>query len=186
MSRVAELAMVAYDTNAPESQVLQGWLMHDNFLLRGLLGSVYEFLWANPYQPGLSYYHVPLLFHDDLFGRLFIRSSWEENAKWLGYFGGQLQVFEDGRPSLIDAQKSQQPIQMSEALVLPAAYGSKFKLTLEEEQGVFVLALKPRTVYEVEVDDEEMREEATDPGGILSLQLPSKVAVGVRLREAKR
>ena len=31
--------MVAYDTNAPESQVLQGWLMHDNFVMRGMLGS---------------------------------------------------------------------------------------------------------------------------------------------------
>jgi hypothetical protein len=49
-----------------------------------------------------------------------------------------------------------------------------------------VLALKPRQIYDIEVDDEEMREESTDPGGILSLQLPAKVEVGVRLREAKR
>jgi hypothetical protein len=186
MSRAAELSIVAYDTNAAESQVLQGWLMHDNFLLRGMLGSVYEFLWANPYQPGLSYYHVPLLFHDDLFGRLFIRSSWEENAKWLGYFGGELQVFEDGKPGVVNPVASKEPIQMAEALVLPAGYGRKFKLKLDEEQTIFVLALKPRQIYEIEVDDEEMREESTDPGGILSLQLPAKVEVGVRLREAKR
>jgi len=31
LSRVAELEMVAYDSNAPESQVLQGWLMNDRF-----------------------------------------------------------------------------------------------------------------------------------------------------------
>src|SRR5438046_1478985 len=56
MSRAAELAMVPFDTNAPSSQILQGWLMHDNFLLRSTLGAPYEFLWANPYHPGLSYY----------------------------------------------------------------------------------------------------------------------------------
>ena len=56
--------MVAYDTNAAESQLLQGWLMHDHFMLRGTFGAPYEFLWANPYQPGLSYYHVPLVYHN--------------------------------------------------------------------------------------------------------------------------
>ena len=62
LSRAAELAMVAYDANAPDTQVLQGWLMHDKYLMRGAFGIPYEFLWANPYQPGLSYYHVPLVF----------------------------------------------------------------------------------------------------------------------------
>ena len=40
-SRAAELAMVAYDNNAAESQYLQGWLMQDRFLMRGALGSLY-------------------------------------------------------------------------------------------------------------------------------------------------
>ena len=48
-----------------------------------------------------------------------------------------------------------------------------------------MVALKPRQAYEVEVDDEEMREEWTDTGGILSLQLPTKIPVGVRMREVK-
>jgi hypothetical protein len=49
MSRAAGLAMVAYDTNALDSQLLQGWLMRDRFTMRGSLGAVYEFLWANPF-----------------------------------------------------------------------------------------------------------------------------------------
>src|SRR5262249_15321323 len=57
LSRAAELAIVAYDTNAAPGQVLQGWLMHDKFMLRTPFGAPYEFLWANPYLPGLSYYH---------------------------------------------------------------------------------------------------------------------------------
>src|SRR5579871_3150488 len=80
LSRAAELAMVAYDPNAPDTQVLQGWLMHDKYLMRGAYGTPYEFLWANPYQPGLSYYHVPLVFYAPERGRLFIRSSWEDSA----------------------------------------------------------------------------------------------------------
>jgi hypothetical protein len=186
MSRIAELCMVAYDNNAPESQILQGWLMHDNFILRGTFGVTYEFLWANPYQPGLSYYLVPLLFHDDMFGRLFIRSNWEENAKWLGYFDGELQYFDDGRPTILNPQLSQAPIVLPEGVVLSANYAKKFKITLDEGETVFIVALKPRQAYEIEVDGEEMREETTDPGGILSLQLPAKVEVGVRMREAKK
>ena len=54
LSRAAELSMVAFDTNSPESQVLQGWLINDHFLMRGAFGITYEFLWANPYQPGLG------------------------------------------------------------------------------------------------------------------------------------
>jgi hypothetical protein len=186
MSRVAELCMVAYDSNAPESQILQGWLMHDNFILRGTLGVTYELLWANPYQPGLSYYLVPLQFHDDMFGRLFIRSSWEENAKWLGYFDGELQYFEDGKPAIMNPQLSLAPIVLPEGVVMSANYAKKFKIQVEEGATVFIVALKPRQAYEIEVDDEEMREEFTDPGGILSLKLPPKISVGVRMREAKR
>ena len=185
-SRAAELSMVAYDNNAPESQILQGWLMHDNFMMRGTYGITYEFLWANPYQPGLSYYLVPLVFHDDLFGRLFVRSSWEENAKWLGYFDRQLQMFDEGKPTILNTQLSLDPIALPEAIVLTANYAKKFKITVDEGETVFVVALKPRQAYEIEVDDEEMREEWTDPGGILSLQLPSKVSIGVRMREVKK
>ena len=77
MARAAEMAMVAYDDNALESQYLQGWLMQDRFLMRGGWG-VYEFLWANPYQPGLSYFHMPLVFHEVATGHLFARTSWDK------------------------------------------------------------------------------------------------------------
>jgi hypothetical protein len=184
MSRAAELSMVAYDNNAQESQILQGWLMHDNFMMRGTFGVTYEFLWANPYQPGLSYYLVPLVFHDDLFGRLFIRSSWEEDAKWLAYFGGELQVFDDGKPTVLNPKLSFDPIRLPEAIVMPGNSAAKFKITMEEGESLFIISLKPRHIYEIEVDDEEMREESTDAGGILALQLPAKVPIGVRLREA--
>ena len=31
--------MVAYDRNAPESRSLQGWLTHDDFILRSTFGA---------------------------------------------------------------------------------------------------------------------------------------------------
>ena len=142
MSRAAELSMVAYDNNAQESQILQGWLMHDNFMMRGTFGVTYEFLWANPYQPGLSYYLVPLVFHDDLFGRLFIRSSWEEDAKWLGYFGGELQVFDEGKPTVLNPKLSFDPIRLPEAIVMPANSAAKFKITMEEGESLFIISLE--------------------------------------------
>ena len=117
LARTAELAMVAFDTNAPSTQVLQGWLMHDRFMLRSTFGAPYEFLWANPYQPGLSYYLVPLVYYNPDFGKLFVRSNWEENARWFGYFDGVMQIFEEGHASLIDPQRATAPLSLEEAVV---------------------------------------------------------------------
>ena len=174
--------MVPFDNNSNQTLVLQGWLMHDSFLLRGTFGVTYEFLWANPYQPGLSYYHVPLVFHDDLFGRLFARSSWEENARWLGYFDGELQLFQDGKVTLLNPEISEGPLSLDEAVVYFGRNAQRFTALLQPEEDAFVLGLKPRAVYQIEVDDEELVEQSTDPGGILSLRLPRQVKVGVRIR----
>jgi len=184
LSRAAELSMVAFDANAPDSQVLQGWLINDHFLMRGPFGIPYEFLWANPYQPGLSYYHIPLIFHDETFGRLFIRSSWDESASWLGIFDGEAQLFQDGKVTILNPQLTTAPLPLTEAIVLFGAAPMKFKVKLEEEDAVFVVGLKPRQTYNVEVDDQEMCEVTADAGGILTLALPRKTEVGVRLEEA--
>ncbi|HVN04686.1 MAG TPA: hypothetical protein VMT86_09735 [Bryobacteraceae bacterium] len=183
LSRAAELSMVSYDTNAAGSQFLQGWLMNDNFLLRGTFGAPYEFLWANPYQPGLSYYQAPLVIHDSLFGRLFVRSSWEESATWLGWFGGELQVFNEGRVTDLDPQDETEPLDLGRAMILFGSHTLKFKVTVPRQEPVFVVGLRPRRNYLIEVDDEELAEASTDPGGILALDLPHDAEVGVRLRE---
>lgn len=182
LSRAAELSMVAYDSNAPGSQILQGWLMNDHFLLRGTFGAPYEFLWANPYQPGLSYFQAPLVMHDILFGRLFVRSNWEESAVWLGFFSGDLQMFEDGRITVLDPQVAAEPLDLGRAVILFGAHTQKFKVSVEGKQPVFVVGLKPRQNYLIEVDDEELSEEQSDPGGIVALDVPRDTEIGVRLR----
>ena len=175
--------MVAYDTNAPESQVLQGWLTHDLFLMRGGFGIPYEFLWANPYQPGLSYYHVPLVYYNPEFGRLFIRSSWDNSALWFGAFDGVMQFFQDGHVTVLNPRLTQAPLGLTEALVYFGHNTRKFEVTLDEEQAVFVIGLEPRHTYAVEVDDEEMFEATTDAGGILALlDVPHGRPIGVRFK----
>ncbi len=167
LSRVAELEMVAFDANAPESQVLQGWLMNDRFLMRGMFGIPYELLWANPYQPGLSYYHVPLVYHDEMFGRLFARSSWEDDATFAGFADGQLQVFQDGAVTMIKPEVSREPIEIDDATLFFGRDTHRFKLPAKEIVDAFVVGLEPGRAYQVEIDDEEMWEAKSDPGGIL-------------------
>jgi hypothetical protein len=179
LSRAGELAMVALDTNAPESQVLQGWLMNDRFLLRGTFGIPYEFLWANPYQPGLSYYHVPLVLHDEICGRLLVRSSWEDDALWAGYLDGHLQEFIEGRVAPLDPHSAHPPLDLDEAVIVFSAQAQRFYAGAKEANDIFVVGLEPRTPYHVEVDDEEMREMPSDPGGIVYLK-GVRAGVGVR------
>jgi hypothetical protein len=181
IGRAAELALVAYDDNALESQFVQGWLMQDRFLMQGGLGSVYEFLWANPYQPGLSYFHVPLVFHDASTGHIFARTSWDEDATWLGYFDGNLQLFKDGKIQSLRPGATIKPVRIGDALMLSAESKDAVRLQANAE-AVFVLNLMPRTIYEVEVDDEEMTEAETDAGGTLVLSFPEGTDAGVRIR----
>ena len=170
MSRAAGLAMVAYDTNALESQLLQGWLMRDRFVMRGSLGAVYEFLWANPYQPGLNYDHVPLVFHEPHTGEVFARTSWDEDATWIGYFDGRLQLFQNGTPSDPAAGRGSQARPGRDRRPSPAPLrtdAAKFRL---ENETLFVLGLAPRSEYAVEIDDQELEFLDTDAGG--TLQVP--------------
>jgi hypothetical protein len=183
LSRAVELAMVALDVNAAESQVLQGWLMHDHFMLRGTFGAPYEFLWANPYQPGLSYYHVPLIYHNEDFGKLFVRSTWDEDAEWFGYFDGGMQMFSQGHITPLSTQLNAPPISLKEAMICFAQRARKFQFTLDEEEAVFILGLQPKRTYQVEIDDEEIFEAETDRGGILELDVPRGKPVGMRIKE---
>ena len=180
LSRAAELAMVAFDANAEESQYLQGWLMHDHFQLRGPLGAPYEFLWANPYQPGLSFTLLPLVYHNPDSGAVFIRSDWEETADWFGFSGGSAQLFRDGRVSALTLAGTP-PLALRSALVI---FGdSRFRVKLAEEQeAVIVVGLRPNLFYQVEIDDEEVFEEPADRGGVLVLDVPRGKEVGVRLK----
>lgn len=183
LTRAAGLSMVAFDNNATETQFLQGWLIQDRFLMRGVYGAPYEFLWANPYQPGLSYFHLPLGFHDPHSGALFIRSSWEDDAVWFGLFRGEAQLFEDGKITVLTGKGpvSARPIQVGATNVLAGRSPMKFRIGSEL---LFIVGLKQHQHYLIEVDDEELREEETDSAGTLELHFPAERKAEVRIEEA--
>ncbi len=180
LSRATELSMVAYDNNATDSQFLQGWLLQDRFLMRSAFGIGYEFLWANPYQPGLSYYHFPLAHHDPESGSLFVRSSWEEDATWFGRAGREWQMFQDGKITALDTQRPRPPLAIGETTIFVASGPVKFEV--KNASRAYIIGLQPRARYEVEVDDEEMREIPADGAGTLELDFPADTSTGVRLR----
>jgi hypothetical protein len=184
-SRAAGFAMVALDPNSQEIQYLQGWLMQDRYLMRDPLGVLYEFLWANPYQPGLSYELLPLVFHDTSTGHVFARTSWDEDATWIGYFEGHLQVFRDGKLETLRSGVSTRPVRVGDAVLLsaPAPENDGTVRFAAATEVTVVLGLAPRSSYDIEIDDEELGEGETDAGGTLVVALPAETEAGVRIRK---
>lgn len=187
LARAAGLAMVAYDNNDLKNQFLQGWLIQDRFLMLNPFGAPYEFLWANPYQPGLSYYQLPLVFHDANSGALFVRSAWDENADWFGFYGGEAELFHDGRITVLNANASgpsssaPKTLRLGQASVVLGRPPLQF--SMKDGGTIVAIGLKPRQRYLVETDDEEMQEVSTDRGGTLVLEYPLGRVAGVRIHE---
>jgi hypothetical protein len=190
-SRAAEFALVAYDGNAQPHQFLQGWLMQDRFLLRSTFGITYEFLWANPYLPGLSFTYMPDLYHEH--GRLFTRAGWEEDAPWFGFWSGQAQSFRDGQRVQVNLAARAAPLDLGPVRVFFAGPEARFERgwlpAAEEgekpvEAAAFVLGLESNAAYDVEVDLEEMVEMKADEGGILAFRHPAGQKAQVRVRKA--
>jgi hypothetical protein len=191
-SRAAELALVAADPNAKPASFLQGWLMLDRFLMRGALGAPYEFLWADPYLPGLSYSYMPDLYHGS--GRLFARASWEEDATWFGLWDGEVQLFSDGKRYAVEARAGHPPVDLGPVRVFFGGGNLRFQTgwwkkpdedSKAVEQVAFVVGLEPSTLYDYEVDGEEMDEARTDRSGILELHFAPDIQAGVRLHKAQ-
>jgi hypothetical protein len=93
-------------------------------------------------------------------------------------------MFADGRLTAVNPRRVAGPIPLGEAMVALGPGARKFRVMLDEEKAVFLVGLEPRRAYQVEIDDEEMFEGVTDPGGIMELDLPHGREVGVRVREA--
>jgi hypothetical protein len=193
-SRAAELALVAADPNAQPAQFLQGWLMQDRFLLRTTLGAPYEFLWANPYLPGLSYTHAPPYFHAH--GRLLARSGWEDGAAWFGYGlgAGALGLLDrNGRRSTLDMHAAHPPIELGAVRIFRAANGLQFEAgwTAGEEdsrptgQVAFLLGLTPNESFTVDSPGEKQLVVQSDEGGIVELHLRPERKGRVRLSPVK-
>jgi hypothetical protein len=172
LARAAGMAMVASDPNSNETQYAQGFLMQDRFIMRDTFGAPYEFLWANPYQPGLAYSLLPLVFYDAQRGALFVRSSWDEDARWFGIVGREFQLFDDGRVHVLEMgpeAASPKPLEIGPAEVL------QWRVPLRVDAGaetIFVVGGRPGVNYKVEIEDEEMQEADADRAGTVRVDLP--------------
>ena len=95
-----------------------------------------------------------------------------------------MQMFQNGRLSVLNAQSVSAPISLGDAAVYLAHGPLRFEVRLDEEDAVFVLGLKAGANYQVEVDDEEVCEMPAGRGGILALtDVPRGKPVGIRLKE---
>ena len=82
-ARVAGQILVAIDPNLQESQFLQGWAMEEGAMISQGEGVAYEYLWGNPYMPGVSYQNLDPWEYDEHEGRLFARSDWTSGSCWI-------------------------------------------------------------------------------------------------------
>ncbi len=183
-SRAAELSLVAFDPNALETQFVQGWCMQDRFMMRDPFGAPYEFFWANPYHPGLSYHNAPLMLHHRERGLLVARTSWDEDAVWFYHDGRLMQSFAGGRIRHLTAADLETPLVLGQLTVRSLPPGGRFEVATGEETACYVVGLEPRARFEIEVDDEEIYELETDAGGILVLEFPANRKAGVLVRKA--
>jgi hypothetical protein len=92
-----------------------------------------------------------------------------------------MQLFDEGKVTTLAPRA--EPLSIDQAVICFGQSAQRWKVKLgEEEDAVFLVGLKPRTAYEVEIDDEEMFEGETDAGGILQLALIKGREMGIRIR----
>ena len=174
VSRIAELLLVAYENTWEEYQFLQGWLRHDEYSLTNPLGAPYEFLWLNPYLPGLSYFSAPAIVHDELRGRLFARAGWQEGDLWAGYFNSQLQVFAEGKRFVVRREDEQAPLVFPDTVVVLARVPMSIKVRAPEAAVIYMVGLGKGKSYNFVINKRTFRTYEAGRGGIIVLKNPPK------------
>jgi hypothetical protein len=101
-------------------------------------------------------------------------------------YQGEAQLFEDGKITVLNqsapAGANPKPIAVGETSVLLGRSPMRFSV---EGGTTLVVGLKARRKYQIETDDEELREIETDRAGTLVLEHPADRMAGVRIVEAK-
>jgi len=90
VTHIAALALVGVDPDLQNAQFLQGWAMEDRQMISEGPGVAYEFLWADPYLPGIGYQSLDPWVYQSA-GRLFARTDWTNDACWIAISAAGLQ-----------------------------------------------------------------------------------------------
>ena len=175
LGRVAEMLLVSYEIGVRDFQFLQGWLRNDSFTLTGPLGAFYEFLWINPYVPGLSPSSGPIATYDSVRGRVFARHSWDDGALWLGWFGGKLTVLENGKPRVVSPGKDPVVFTLPDAAILLGGQEGKAELTIEKGRlpfgpHIWVVGLAHGMRYPIKIGKSDFQMYNADRGGVVELR----------------
>ena len=183
LSRAAELALVAYDSNAAENQFLQGWLDAGSFPdARRLWALLMNFCGPTPTSRSELFSDAAGVLHNLLTGHVFARTSWDEDAIWLGYFDGQLQTFRDGKIETLKAGAATEPVHVGEAIILSAQDKESTRFRADAE-AVFVLNLAPHAIVTTwRSTTKSCAKRKPDIGGTPVLPLPEGIATGIRVK----
>ena len=111
---------------------------------------------------------------------LFMRSSWDEDATWLGYIDGKAEVLREGKPQPLQVNKT---LIIGQSVITPAKSPMRFEVAADQAEAFrYVLGWKPGAAVEIEADDEELDERIADRGGILALEFKREQKISVLLR----
>ncbi len=174
LGRIAEMLLVAYKPSTRRFQYLQGWLRNDSFTLKGALGTPYEFLWLNPYLPGLSPSSGLALVHDPIRGRLFARQGWDDSDLWIGYSAGWLNIFAEGRLSTIRPEDKQAPIALPGAAIVMPQVPSRVTVNVPEgaeKAGyrMMLIGLHEGESYAIRINRDDALLYTAGRGGIIAI-----------------
>lgn len=154
MAHIAALALVTLDPNLENSQFLQGWAMEDSQMLRDGPGVAYEFLWADPYLPGVAYQNMDPWIYDPT-GRLFARTDWERDACWISI-----------SPKWHDEQNCGKKVTQFGTLTLATLTESCATISTRKNKETTILRnLKPHAQLTYE-HDRQRAHEHVDPAGL--------------------
>ena len=90
-THAAALALVSLDPNLDSSQYLQAWAIEDRQTVQEGEGVAYEFLWGDPYLPGVGYQNLDSWFYDESRAMLVGRSNWTASACWIRILPGKVE-----------------------------------------------------------------------------------------------
>ncbi len=157
MAHIAALALVSIDPNLENSQFLQGWAMEDSQTLRDGPGVAYEFLWADPYLPGIAYQNMDPWTYDPA-GILFARDNWDAKSCWMAISPVGTQQ--------INCETSPVQARQFGTLKLLAIASPCLNVSARiNNQSVIVSSLKPKAPVTFERNKQRTTEQA-DPGGM--------------------
>lgn len=178
--RLAEMLLVGYESNLQEFQFLQGWVRDDRYRMASPAYAPYEFLWVNPYLPGLTPLSAPMLAYDPVRGRLYGRLGWEPDATWIGYAGGRLEILGLDGLSAADSLADLPPMYFPDAVVVPLEPPARVVLrwqpadtTPPETARIVLIGLKPLETYAVKLGGRHAKLIEAGAGGVIVLRADS-------------